>query len=417
MSITQDGHGSEHAERLKFRPPGRGARLLAGMVFLITPLVLAGLVLVFGVLPQKAAKARLIEDAAARASAPPRVSVAQVKRAPAILKVTLPGRIEAIQEASLFPREGGYIAKISADIGDHVKSGQVLAEIDTPVLDQEIELNKAAIAVADARLKAQQSQLALADVTLERLKSVGDTRAVSQQQLDEAQLKRAATKADVAAAEAELAYAQVDGKRLAERKAFTRITAPFDGKISSRSYDAGALVVADKIDSTKPLFRLTRTDQLRVFVDVPQNSAVGLEVDQPAEIRVKELGAKGFKGHVVRKSASFDPTTRTLLTEVLVDNAEGVLAPGMFAEVTIETKRVNAPVMIPSEALIVRKEGTRVAVVAPDSTVRFVNVVTGRDFGTEIEVLTELKGDEKVALSLSRDLPDGTKVEAVDSKR
>lgn len=230
-------------------------------------------------------------------------------------------------------------------------------------------------------------------------------------------MKHAATAADVAAAKASLDYALADGKRLAERKAFSRIVAPFDGKISARGYDAGALVVADKIDATRPLFRLTKIDELRVYVDVPQSAALGLSNDQPAEVRIKELPGKVFPGHVARKSASFDATTRTLLTEVHIDNAEGIFSPGMFAEVTLEAKRQSTPVLIPSEALIVRKEGTRVAVVDANSTLHYVTVTTGRDYGSELEILAELKGDEHVVLSLSRDLPEGSKVDAVLSKR
>lgn len=396
---------------------GRAGRFAAGAVFILTPVLIAAAVIVFGVLPQRTARAKLATEAADRAAAPPRVSVVQAKRAPGVIRVTLPGRVEAIQEASVFPREGGYIARTLVDLGDSVKSGQLLAEIETPVLDQEILLNKASVAVAEARLNAQKSQLELAALTLDRLNSVNDSRAVSQQALDEAKLKHAATAADVAAAKASLDYALADGKRLAERKAFSRIVAPFDGKISARGYDAGALVVADKIDATRPLFRLTKIDELRVYVDVPQSAALGLSNDQPAEVRIKELPGKVFPGHVARKSASFDATTRTLLTEVHIDNAEGIFSPGMFAEVTLEAKRQSTPVLIPSEALIVRKEGTRVAVVDANSTLHYVTVTTGRDYGSELEILAELKGDEHVVLSLSRDLPEGSKVDAVLSKR
>jgi RND family efflux transporter MFP subunit len=323
----------------------------------------------------------------------PTVSVMKPISEPAQEELTLPAQLQAYVESPIFSRTNGYLKRWYKDIGSHVRKGELLAEIDTPEIDQELMQAKA------ARLQIL-AQMELAKTSADRWNNLRKTDSVSQQEADQQNSAYTQAQANLAAADANV-------RRLEQMESFKRIEAPFAGVITRRSVDIGALITAGSTGQTKELFNLAQFDPLRVYVSVPQVDAASIRPGIPAYIELREYPGQKFSGSVVRTADAIDTATRTMLTEVDVPNHDGRLLPGSYAQlhfaVPIQTTRVSVPV----NALLFRPEGPRVAVVGSDHKVHLKPVMIGRDFGNRIEILNGLALTDQIVMNPADSLEDG----------
>ncbi len=363
-----------------------------------------------GLVPRLAARERLVTDAKATAERLPLVATVRPHRAPGALDVTLPGTVEAIQEAAIYARTDGYLKARYVDIGDRVSAGQLLAEIDTPEVDQQLNQARAAAAESQANAVKLESDRTLARSTLARYRGAG-TETVSKQQIDEKTAAAATAEKALDAARATVNAAQANVKRLLELTGFQKVYAPFDGIITSRSVDSGALISAGSGGGARELFRLARVDTLRIRVFVPQSYAPAVEPQQIVDVTVRGVAGGPVHGTVSRTAGALDPASRTLLTEVQVPNANGALLSGSYATVRFHVARSEPPILIPGRALIVDTQGVRVAAVGSDGTLRYKPVEMGRDYGDEVEVVSGVDTTDVLAINLAANLADGTRVE------
>ncbi len=413
--LTALKHGEELPQTL-WKPSW--ITILAIVLILTVVVVFAFLA---GYLPFLKRTTAIAAEAHQQETALPRVEVIEVGRASSSSEMELPGNIQAINEAPILARADGYIGRMFADIGDHVKAGQRLAQIDAPELDDQavqIRANRdqanAALEQAEASYEQGKTDAELARVTAERYTRLAAQGITSKQDNDQyqAQLqsKAAAVRAlerGIAVQRANLAAASANLERAQKVASYRQVKAPFDGVITLRNVDAGALVTT----GSTLMFRIAQTAELRIFVNVPQTLASSVRVGQRARIRVTNVSGKEFTGKVVRTASSLDPTNRTLLTEVQVPNNAELLMPGQYATVNLISPRVSAPLLIPSDALIVRGDGTSVAVVRDNHTVHLQRILAGRDYGDKLEVISGLKIGDHIIPNPSDVLLEDAKVE------
>jgi len=354
-------------------------------------------------------------------NAAPLVAVTFPQRAPAVTDLVLPGSIQAVQETAIYSRVDGYLKRRLVNIGDRVQSGQILAEIDTPEVDQQLYQAKAALAQslsvlqqARATLQHNESQLAYNRTNLERWRTMKERSLVAQQDFDDrAVLVKSgeadvdAARANVSAAEANVAASRANVERIANLQSFQKIRAPFSGIITVRNVDNGALIGAGSSSNTQPLFRLAQTDSLRVFVNLPQSFVPSVAPGLSAELVVREYPQRHFTAQVASLAGALDPATRTLLTEVRMRNDGELLRPGMYADVKFHLTHADPPLIIPASALIVRSGPPRVATVGAANKVRFQIVQLGRDYGATVEVVDGLKESDQLLVAPPDDLQDG----------
>jgi RND family efflux transporter MFP subunit len=395
------------------RPGGR-RRAVVG------PLALAALVAVAltGALTASALsrmrKEQEVSDAAEEAAtALPRVSVVQARSQASDTEQVLPGSSLPLLEAGLFPRATGYIKNRLVDIGDRVKEGQLLAVIDSPDLDDQLKQARANLDQSRANLKLSEANAVLARTVLTRSLSISGRGPgyVSQEEVDQQRAKLGTTRASVEAAKASIEVNEAAVNRFSDLQAFEKVVAPFPGVITARRVDPGDLVTADS--TARELFHLMRTDVLRVFVDVPQVYATGIQVGQRAVVYRREDPLKLFAGKVTRTADALDPNTRTLRTEVQVANPENALRPGMFLQVKFVFRREQSAVLIPSAALVTRTGAPRVALLDWQDRVQYRTVQLGRDYGAEVEVLGGLTAGDTIVVHPGDDVPEGTVVSPV----
>lgn len=362
-------------------------------------------------------------------SAMPLVTVGHPTRAPESVDLSLPASIQAVQETALYSRVDGYLKRRLVNIGDRVQSGQILAEIDTPELDQQLDQAKAALAQslsslqqARATLQHNESQLDYNRTTLERWRVMKERSLVSQQDLDDhmvlmkfSQADVDAARANVAAAEANVAANRANVDRIASLQSFQKIRAPFAGVITVRNVDNGALIAAGSSSNTQPLFRMAQTDLLRVFVNLPQSFVPEVTPGLPAELAVREYPQKQFRAEVASFAGALDPATRTLLTEVRMRNDGELLRPGMYADVKFHLQRKNPPLLIPASALIIRSGPIHLATITAGNKVHFQTVQLGRDYGTTVEVLDGLNASDQLLIAPPDDLQDGATVKVLQT--
>lgn len=364
---------------------------------LVGAVAAVALVYFVGIRPRLHAATAL--DDRARAESHPAVNIVVAQPSAAAAELVLPATLQAYQDTGIFARTDGYLVKWFADIGDHVKAGQTLATLDAPELRQSLDQARANLAQAKANLE-------LARVSAQRWKELGQQAAVAQQDVDQKNADYLARQADVLAAEANVA-------RLAQLESYLTITAPFDGVITARNAEVGNLITAN---STRELFHLAQTDTLRVYVNVPQSYFRSIHTDLPADVLVTEFPAETFGGKVVRASGAIDSATRTLRTEVELPNRDGRLLAGMFGQVKFRLPAGNAALFLPSNAVIVRADGTLVAKVDAANTIRLAPVRLGRDFGTQVEVLTGLQAGDRIVANPSDSLAEGLVVTPIEPK-
>jgi RND family efflux transporter MFP subunit len=396
---------------------------LAG--FLIV--VVLGVLFAVGYMPRRARMRGLVRAAEQDQAAIPQVMVGQAAKSPASTDLILPGNITPITEALIQARASGYVKRRLVDIGDHVSKGQLMAEIEAPELDQQVRqaeagLQQAKSTLSGARhnLRQAEANLKLAKVTAERWRVLVAKGVVSRQEADQKDADYERQQASVEAAQAAVRVAEdnirsseANLRRLMELHAFTKIAAPFAGIVTARNVDIGSLVSPG---GGPPLFRVAQIGTLRIMVDVPQSSAPFIRVGQRAEVTLQELGGRKFDGHVSRTASALDAATRTLPAEVQVANPDGVLLPNMYAQVRLFQVASAPSVLIPGDALVVRADGTQVAVVA-GNRVHFQKVEVGRDYGAFTEIRAGLNGDEYVATSPGDDVKEGAEVRPVLVKR
>jgi RND family efflux transporter MFP subunit len=306
-------------------------------------------------------------------------------------ELVLPATLQAYEESPIYARTSGYLLHWYKDIGSHVSKGDLLADIDTPEVDQEL---------SQARAARQQSsaQLDIAKISAERWLNLRKTDSVSQQETDTQTSTYQQAQANLAAADANV-------RRLEQLESFKRVYAPFSGVLVKRNVDPGALISAGS--AGVELFILARVDPLRVFINVPQAYSPAIKNGMPAFITLSEMPGQKFKGTVTRTAEAIDPATRTLLTEVDVPNKDGRLLRGSFGEVHFNPKIDVAKLTIPVNAMLFRKEGPRVAVVGPDNKVQLRPITIGRDYGATLEVLGGVSPDERVIVNPADSLDDG----------
>jgi RND family efflux transporter MFP subunit len=336
----------------------------------------------------------------------PRVEVIQVGRSSHNSELQLPGSVQAISEAPILARASGYLQRRMVDIGDRVRTGQTLAEIEAPELDDQVrqaaasvQQSQAALDQALANLEQGKSDLEFARVTAERWNHLLTQGVVSRQENDlyhtQYQSKIAGVKAlekAVGVQRGNTAAAEANLGRLQEMQQYRAVKAPFDGIITLRNVDVGALVNA----GSTLLFRIAQADTVRTYVNVPQINASSIRPGQTARLHVSNLPGRYFTGSVARTANSLDPASRTMLVEVHVRNPDGALLPGMYAQVEFSSARGEPPLLVPSDALISRADGTSVAVVRPDHTVHLQKIEVGRDYGDRLEVTGGLQEGDTI---------------------
>jgi RND family efflux transporter MFP subunit len=359
-------------------PDSRSARhrlLIVILVLIIVAGVVAG-----GILPRERAKAALKTETYNLAI--PTVSVIQLKQGAPQQEIVLPGNMQAFVDSPIYARTNGYLKKWYHDIGSHVRTGDLLLEIESPEVDQQLDQVRADLNTAEANMK-------LAQVTAKRYEDLQSTDSVSQQDVDNATSDYAAKKAIVLSG-------QHNVLRLEQLQSFEKVYAPFDGVITARNTDIGALINSGNGGTAQELFHIAAIGKLRVFINVPQQYSNVASPGLTADLTLAQFPARRFKGTLVRTANSIDLASRTLLVEVDVENPSGELLPGAFTEVHLKLPEGSPSYILPVTALIFQSSGMQVAEVDNNNRALLKSIAIGRDFGGEVEVISGLNGDERI---------------------
>jgi RND family efflux transporter MFP subunit len=414
--------------------------------------------LVIGVVPRLRQNAELVAASTAPDAGVVPVSVVVPQRADGPTDLLLPSNIQAIEETAIYARTNGYVRERYVDIGDRVTAGRVLAQIDTPELDQELSQARAALAQtrsglaqAQASLTQAQANLQQARASLEQSKAnegfaaatsdrftrlevaeliahqdadekrtahvaARATTAASQANVEAMQANVGALDASVGAARASVAASEANVQRLTALQSFQRVEAPFAGIITVRGIDRGALITSGSGTGASPLFRIARIDTLRIFVNVPQTYVRSIAPGQPATVLVPEFPRRTFVGTIASTAGALDSTSRTLLTEVRLPNDDRALMPGMYAQVKFSVRPADDVWIVPATALVTRAGAQQVVAVRDDGTVRYLAVQLGRDLGQSVEIVSGLGGKERLVVSPPDGLRDGVRVAVANPK-
>jgi multidrug efflux system membrane fusion protein len=399
MSVDQTSppHHPE-IERPPDLPPAapRRALLLVGAVLLV---LVTAAVVVF--LTRKTEADALAKET--EAVSIPTVAVVQPVSESGRDELVLPGNLQAYEESPIFARTSGYLVRWYRDIGSKVQKGELLATIDTPEVDQEL---------SQARASREQvkAQLDLAKISADRWANLRKSDSVSQQEADQQASGYQQAQANLAAAEANV-------RRLEQLESFKNVYAPFSGVLTRRNVDPGALINAGAGAAGKELFDIARVDPLRVYTNVPQAYAPTIKVGMKAAVTLQEFPGQKFSGAVARTADAIDPATRTLLTEVDVPNRDGKLLPGSFGQVHFATGSNVLRLTVPVNSMLFRAEGPRVAVVDKDGKVHLRPITIGRDFGTTLEILGGVDPNDQVIINPADSLEEGQQVNVVKSQQ
>jgi multidrug efflux pump subunit AcrA (membrane-fusion protein) len=423
--------------------------LIVGVVILFL------LIFLLGYLPRHKRDKETRQQAQSEQNAKPVVEVIQVKNAPPASDLTVPGTTIPLTQANVYARSNGYLKKRYVDIGDHVRKGQVLAIIDAPDLDQQVDQARAALRQAQSQLAQQQSQLALTRVTWNRWKVLVAKGVFSRQDGDQRETDYNAQIANVAAAQRNVQSYEANLGRMIALQQFERVTAPFDGVITARNVDVGALISAagsggenttsspsaagspTQSGSTNTsgtsgnvntaatpstggaqggtLFSIAAVDRLRILVSVPESYASAVHVGQQAELHFQSFPKQTFYGPVTRTAGSIDLNTRTLLTEIQVDNRAGKLMAGAYVVVGFVDMHGGPEIDIPGDAVVVRGDKNQVALVQ-NGAIHLQPIDIGRDFGASVEVLNGLKPGDLLVTTVTDEVKEGVKVQTRPGK-
>ncbi len=391
---------------------GTGAKL--GAFAVIFAIALGGAFLFISGIKARDA-GQLAADTDAKVKEPLAVEVITVTMSPPSQPLTLPAEARGWYTSTIYARVSGYLTKWLVDIGDKVKKNQVLAIIDTPELDAQLEAAKAQLKASEAEVKVRESEAEFAKTTYERWS--GSARGVvSDQEREDKKSGFASAVAKLHAGEARVNLDKSNVERLTYTAQFKQVLAPYDGVITERRIDIGDLVTAGSTSNTSPLFGISQYDQIRVFANVPQSASVDIGAGTEAKVSAAEIPSKVFEGKVTRTSESIDPQARTLRVEVDLPNPQAKLLPGMYLKVTFALKSANS-VQIPASAMLFRPAGPQVAVIQADNTVHFTDVRIGRDNGNTLEIVSGLREGDRVALNINNQIQDGSKVTVKENSK
>jgi RND family efflux transporter MFP subunit len=401
----------EPADQAPAQPPSKlphAQGRWGGWLFALGAFAVLAAGLAYGAWQYDAQHREVMATATQRRDFVPNVRVATVRASDGTIVVTLPATTLAFAAANINARATGYIEKRYADIGDHVKAGQLLAKVIAVELDHQIAQAEATLAQNRATVQQVQANLDLARVTWARDKPLVDKGWTTPQQGSIDVQNQKALEAGLAVAKANVAAQEAQLRVLNQQKAYQSVVAPFDGVITQRNVDAGTLVQADAVSGTF-LFTIMQSDVIRTQVYVPQDQAFGLGPGVEAIVRVPEIPDRTFPGKVTRIADALQPGTRTLLTEIDVPNSDGALAPGIYCTVELHIPRKTPSLLVPAEAIIFNRDGLQVAVVV-DGLARIRKVVVARDLGTSLEVRDGVKPGDQVILNPAVDLVAGSRV-------
>jgi len=415
---------------------------------LLVVLTAAVLVFFFAWLPRHKNQEELERRAHSEQHALPRVHVVRVKQAQAAGDLLIPGTTQSFTEANVYARASGYISKRFVDIGDRVQAGQLLAVIDAPDLDRQVEQARAGLRQSESNLAQVQAQLHLASLNWDRYRILVAKGVLSRQEGDTQEAAFRVSEANVRAAENTVQGNRENLDRLRLLQGYERVTAPFRGVVTARNIEIGTLITAQGTgvssssvtlpgttqagaeannagssgsvsSATTPatggaqgglLFTIADTDSFRVLVSVPESYSYMIRVGQPARLQFQETPGETFEGHVTRTSASIDQNTRTLLVEVQVRNRRGLLMPGMYAQVSLVQSGARPALLVPGEAVVIRNGRTELARVL-ERTIHFAPVSLGRDYGEEVEVASGVQAGDVIAMNVSDEVTDGAQIE------
>ena len=371
------GQGRRAEPRTPLRPPMRSTAVW-GPIAAVTVLAILVMIGVWHRISQ-----RHDQENFAQRTTQLEVNVATAQRDSKPKELILPGTFQAFNQTTIFPRSNGYVASWKVDIGDYVQAGQLLAEIATPEVDQQL-----------AQARAQEE---IAKLTSDRWRDLLDKKVVSKQEYDQNEKAYEAANANL--------------QQLEKVQGFQQILAPFAGKIAARNIDVGTLVTAGTGNSGTPLFSLVQSDVLRVYVFAPQENAPSMHEGLAAKIVLQEYPGQEFDGKVTRTAGALDPQSRTMQVEVQVPNQEGKLYAGMYGQVKFLLPDDYAPIVVPADAFVFRSQGPQVVTVTNDNRIHWQKISVGRDFGTQLEVLEGLKENTEVVMNPTDDLREGVQVQ------
>jgi multidrug efflux pump subunit AcrA (membrane-fusion protein) len=431
-------------------PHPRGHSPKLWLLFLLLVLIVAALVVFFGVLPREKVRAGIDQQAKQRVDSHPRVQVVRVEPAPARTQLVVPGTTLAYTEAYIYARASGYVTRRLVDIGDHVHKGQLLAVIDSPDLDQQVAQARSGVLQSQSTLEQLQAQLILNTANWNRYKVLVQKGVFSKQDGDTQEANYRSADANVHAAQNAVQANKDNLQRLLVLQQYEKVTAPFSGVITARNVDVGALISAQGTGmgsggSNQPgdpqsaasspnagasgaiassvapatggaqggqMFGIASLDALRILVAVPEAYAPMISLGQKAELDFQALPGQKVMGTVSRTSASIDQNSRTLLVEVHVSNPNQKLLPGMYVVVNFIQIQSTPPLVVPGEAIVVRNAQSAVAVVA-DNHVHFKSITIGRDFGEVTEVTSGVQPGDLVVKNVSDEVQEGAAVEPI----
>ena len=436
------------------KPPKMPVNKRILLFFILGVVVVFLLVFLIGYLPRHSRNKEIAKKSKEEKEAVPMVQVQQVKRSQDAGGLVVPGTTTPLIQADIYARANGYVSRRLADIGDHVHKGQLLAIIDSPDLDQQVDQAREQVRQAESQLAQQKAQLALATVTVQRYRVLVAKGVFSRQDGDQRETDYQGQVANVAAAERNVQAYQANLRRVIALQSYERVTAPFDGVITARNFDVGALVSAtgsaNGSGTTAPqgqttgsaagstntsgttgnapvaatpstggngggaLYSIAQVQRLRILVSVPEGYAASVFPGQQALLHVQELPNASFYGDVTRTASAIDQNTRTLLTEVQVDNHAGKLMSGMYAVITFAAIKGAGTILIPGDAVAIRKDQSVVALVA-DNKVHMQPVEIGRDFGPSIEITGGLKEGDMLVTEVTDDVQEGAQVKVKTS--
>jgi membrane fusion protein, multidrug efflux system len=400
-------HPAPHDLGFALPAPAKVSPIRALVGFAVVAVVL-GVMFLVAYLPKRRLNAELVQSAKADSRVPLRVNVVTPTEMTSDRAILLPGTAMPLQSTVIDSRANGYLRRWYVDMGDKVSEGQLLAEIETPELDQELVQARAQVAQAEAGVAQAVANRDFSKTNLERYQRLTPQGLTSQQELDQHAAQSRVDEASVGVAQANAGAMRANIARVTRLKEFARVVAPFAGTVTSRSVEIGALVTAG---NATPLFNLAATDPVRVFVQVPQDVAPSVRANVPAEVRLREYPARVFRGTVARSAGALDPGSRTMNTEVRVPNPDGAILTGMYAEVSLTLPNPHRVYEVPATALFNNAQGLRLAVVGSDRRVRFVTVGVERDTGATVQISTGLGGGERVVKLANAGLVDGSEVE------
>lgn len=401
-SPSASGHPEPEDLGFALPPPSRSSRTRV----LVVLALLVGGAFAFGWSQRSKAHGRIPLPAAE--GRPTRVELTRPTVLESDRALTLPGTVRPLEQTRIYPRVTGYVRRWLVDLGDKVKAGQLLAEIDTPELDAQLAQARAQLAQAQAAVKQVTAQRDYSRSNTQRFESLADQKLVSKAQVEQTQAQASTDEASVASSQSNVAAQQANVRRLIETQAFSRVVAPFAGTVVSRRIERGDLVSEARATE---LYTIVATDPVRVLVDVPQSVAASVRPDAEATVMVREYPDRKFLGKITRSAGALDPDLHTMTTEIQVPNADGALMPGMYVQAVLSFAAPRRVIEIPATALYHDAQGLRVGVVDAQHKLRFVPITIERDTGATLQLATGLTGDEQIVKIAVPGLVDGDVLE------